>query len=102
MQVSMVYTTISSMEEATLLANRAVQSRLAACVNIISQGLSVYAWEGQVQQQPEIFLLFKTAPENLETLLTWLKENHPYNTPALLYGDSKASVEFSSYIKDQF
>ena len=45
-KLSIVYTTIATLQEAETLAEQAVTQKYAACVNIIPGALSVYEWEG--------------------------------------------------------
>src|SRR5690606_8951037 len=57
-----VITTTSSTDEAESLANGLVESRLAACVQILPQMTSIYSWEGKIEKDEEHLLLIKTLP----------------------------------------
>lgn len=63
---------VPSKEVATKLAAGIVESRLAACVNIIPGVESVYWWDGKVNTDSELLLMIKTRGELLEQLTTWV------------------------------
>lgn len=42
------------------LGGQLVESRLAACVNIIPGVTSIYSWKGEVQKDQELLLIIKT------------------------------------------
>lgn len=98
-KIALAYTTAASINDAEKLASEAIEKKLAACVNIIPQAISIYTWEGAIQKSSECLLLFKTSIENLAALTSWLKENHPYTTPALLTGAMDSSAEFFQYLQ---
>ncbi|MDE3178199.1 MAG: divalent-cation tolerance protein CutA, partial [Acidobacteriota bacterium] len=54
------FVTAGSMQEAKRIAARLVESRLAACVNIVGRVLSIYRWKGKVTDGKEVLLLIKS------------------------------------------
>lgn len=66
------------------LALRLVEDRLVACGNILPGLTSVYRWDGEVQQEPETLVLFKTTEDRLPALKVRVAELHPYEVPELL------------------
>ena len=97
-KISLIYTTISSMDEAKKLANKAVEERLAVCVNIIPYGISIYEWDGKIEQSDEVYMLLKTSIRKMSKLTEWLYNNHPYDEPAIIEIDAMASESFLNYI----
>jgi periplasmic divalent cation tolerance protein len=79
-----VLTTLPDAEIAGRLAHEMVESRLAACVNVLSPCRSVYRWREGVQEDGEIPLIIKTTPEAYPALETFLREKHPYQIPEIL------------------
>ncbi|HLR45107.1 MAG TPA: divalent-cation tolerance protein CutA [Brevibacterium sp.] len=77
-------TTTDAREVAEHLASTAVDKGLAACVQI-SAIRSYYRWEGEVQNDPEFLLTFKTtAPVAHGPLKEFLDREHPYDEPELV------------------
>jgi periplasmic divalent cation tolerance protein len=77
-----VVTTVASHAEAQALAHALVQRRLAACAQI-SQIDSVYRWQGEVQQEAECRIVFKTTRERYAQLEQAIRELHSYELPAI-------------------
>ncbi len=82
----MIYLCISTIEDdkAEGLATALVEEGLAACVNIIPKGKSIYRWEGKICHAQESVLLIKTAPHTMGGFEERFKELHPYDCPELL------------------
>lgn len=77
-----VHTTVATRADADRLAQAAVRERLAACAQIEAID-SVYIWQGTLQQEPELRLLFKTMQDRQAALIARLRELHPYELPAI-------------------
>ena len=71
-------------EVALELARGLVEARLAACVNLVGPVRSVYRWQGEVQDEPELQLLIKTRRGRYRELEQWLGKHHPYEVPEIL------------------
>jgi periplasmic divalent cation tolerance protein len=67
------------------LAGALVESRAAACVQIIPGIQSVYWWKGQVQTDEEVLLVVKTLKSKLPDIEALLRKNHPYDLPELVF-----------------
>lgn len=63
------------------LARACLESRTAACVNIIPGLESHYWWRGKIERGKELLLLIKTTTARLGALEKCVLENHPYDTP---------------------
>ena len=100
-EISIIYTTLSSPKEAERLAKIAVESKLAACVNIIPNMTSVYQWENGIEKASECVLLFKTDPRARDDLLRLITDNHPYALPAILVANVNTTADFFAYIQAQ-
>jgi periplasmic divalent cation tolerance protein len=84
-----VFTTAPTVEEASSLAGKIVEARLAACVQIMPPMTSVYVWEGEVRREPEYLLLIKTLPEKWDELERFISVNHRYEVPEIVAIDSE-------------
>lgn len=80
----LVVSTVPDLETARRLARLLVEGHLAACVNILPPALSVYRWEGAVEEAEEHVLLIKTTEERVAELAALLRREHPYACPELL------------------
>ena len=88
-----VLTTVPTFEEAGQLAEKIVDGKLAACVQILPQITSVYVWNGKLQKEPEHLLLIKTLPEKFDELSEFIKANHSYTVPEILAIDAEKVSE---------
>jgi periplasmic divalent cation tolerance protein len=79
-----VFTTVSRGSEGTLLAEKLVESKLAACVQIVPQITSVYFWEGKIQKDNEQLLLIKTTEDKYLELERFISDNHSYEVPEIV------------------
>lgn len=78
-QVSLVFVTVPTKEVAHRIAHNLVESKLAACVNIIPGLESVYVWQGKVATDAELLLKIKTRRALVAQLAAAVKELHPYD-----------------------
>lgn len=79
-----VFTSCPTQQCAEQIAGQLVTQKLAACVTMLPQALSVYEWEGEVVTDNEVLLLIKTTTANIDRLFTTIKAAHPYVTPELI------------------
>jgi periplasmic divalent cation tolerance protein len=79
-----VYTTFPSVVEAEKAGNDLVDTRLAACVNILPGMISVYRWQGAVERAEEAVMIVKTRASLAEAVRASVKATHPYDTPAIV------------------
>jgi periplasmic divalent cation tolerance protein len=79
-----VTTTTDSEAEARKLAELAVQSRLAACGQVMSPIASVYWWQGKVENVREWMVVLKTTADRVEQLIERLRAEHSYDTPEIV------------------
>lgn len=96
-----ILTTTSNSDEAESLANGLVESRLAACVQILPTMTSVYYWQGKVERENEHLLLIKTLPEKYEAVEKYILDHHGYDTPEIVAIDAeKVSAGYLKWLTD--
>ena len=78
-----VLTTVSKKSDAEKLAKALVAKKLAACVNIVRLGGSIYRWKGKVVKEKEFLLLIKTA-KPYEKVERFIKKHHSYGLPEII------------------
>ena len=84
MAVSLCYITASSREEAMRIGRHLVEERLAACVNVLDGMVSLYWWQGKLEQGQEAVLIAKTTQELVEPLTERVRALHSYDVPCVL------------------
>lgn len=83
-EVELVLVTAPNGDVGRTLARELVDSRLAACVNVVPGLRSIYRFEGSVHEDAEVLLLVKTCASRAHDLEAFLGERHPYDLPELL------------------
>jgi len=84
MDVRFVYMTVGGLEEARKIARELVESKLAACVNLIENMNSFYMWEGRLQDDREVVLIAKTTAGRIADLTARVKAVHSYDCPCVV------------------
>ena len=79
-----VFSACGSAEEAKKLARHLVETRAAACVNVIPGIYSVFHWEGKLDEASEWMLIIKSTRERLEALKAELRKMHSYLVPEVV------------------
>jgi periplasmic divalent cation tolerance protein len=79
-----VVTTLGSEQEARTLVRTLVEARLVACGTLLGGARSIYRWEGELTEEPEVVVLLKTDVSKWEALAAAVREHHPYDVPELL------------------
>lgn len=95
--VMVILTTVPDQPVAERLAGRLVETKLAACVNILGPVTSVYTWKGQIERDTEYQLLIKAPATLYSAVERLIQQEHPYELPEILaLGVSRG---LSSYIE---
>ncbi len=93
--------TVPNIEEGKKIAKLLVESKLAACVNIIHNILSIYRWKGEIEEDNEYLLLIKTIEENNKLIIQKINEIHSYETPECIgFKIEKGSEKYLNWITE--
>src|SRR5580658_9436387 len=79
-----VFVVAANDSEAAMIARKLVEERLAACVNIITPGRSIYRWRGAIEESSECLLVIKTLSRYYAKLERRAKELHSYDVPEIV------------------
>jgi periplasmic divalent cation tolerance protein len=79
-----VLVTTPSAKSSQLITQVILKSKLAACVNRISQVQSQYRWKGKVVKSREQLLIIKTTAVKFLKLEKAIKKQHPYSVPEII------------------
>lgn len=99
----LVVTTSHDDEDAArLLARNAVQARLAACAQVSGPVRSAYWWDGELAEEDEWSVSFKTTAERVDELADFVIANHPYDSPELIATPIVAgSADYLEWISEE-
>lgn len=95
-----VYTTIGSLQEAKILAEKIIALEYAACVNILPQILSIYRWNHAIHQGDECALLCKTTADKAPLLKQFIQKEHPYEVASILETSLQTTPDFFKYVEE--
>jgi periplasmic divalent cation tolerance protein len=84
MQAVLVYITCRDEREAKGVGQALIESRLAACVNIIDGMRSMFWWGGKIDQEEETVLLAKTQVGLVGKLTDTVKSVHSDDCPCVV------------------
>jgi periplasmic divalent cation tolerance protein len=95
-----VVTTVATIDEARRMAQAIVERRLAACAQV-SQIESCYRWDGEVRNEPECRLVFKTTAAAWDAIERAIRELHGYELPAIhALALDRVSAPYAQWIAD--
>ncbi len=83
MEYCIITTTCSTDKEATILAQKLINEKLAACVQL-SAITSYYTWNKETCIDPEIRLVIKTRTKLYENVEQFIKKNHSDEVPQII------------------
>ncbi len=84
MEPLLVLTNVPDQAVAEKLARALVESRAAACVNVLAGCRSIYRWQGEVETAAEIPVLIKSTTANYAAVEKIVRAQHPYDMPELI------------------
>jgi periplasmic divalent cation tolerance protein len=84
MAVNFIYMTAGNEAEAHKIGEALVESRLAACVNILANMKSIYRWQEVIQREAEVVLIAKTTDDLVSRLVDKVKSLHSYDCPCIV------------------
>lgn len=79
-----ILTTWPSAESAREAARILIESRLAACANIVPGVESIYRWKDTIETSAETLVIFKATMGSYPRFEARLKELHPYEVPEVV------------------
>jgi len=102
MGLSLYYCPCPEFETAEKISRQLLAYNLIACANIIPGMVSLYKWEGKIEESSEVILILKTQPENFTSIEKQVNELHPYDCPCILeLNIENANSKYSSWVTKQ-
>lgn len=84
MDYCIIMVTSSNIEESKKIAHFLVENKLAACVNIIPQIISVYSWQENINEDNECLLIIKSRKSMFKKIKKAVLELHSYEVPEII------------------
>ena len=79
-----IYSTFPTIEKAKSISKTLVEEKLVACANILPQMESIYLWEGKVNQDKEVVVIYKTTKKNFNKVEEKILALHPHEIPCVV------------------
>jgi periplasmic divalent cation tolerance protein len=80
-----VTTTCPDRPSAERLARAALAEHVTACANILTGVRSLYHWQGEIAEEDEVMVIFKTSDAARAALVAFLEAEHPYDVPVITW-----------------
>ena len=96
-----LYFTAGSRDAALLIARTLVEERLVACANIVDGVTSVYRWENQLHEDPEVAVFAKTTAILAADAVERVRQLHDYDCPCVTAWDITAANDYVSWVRDE-
>lgn len=100
-QVLLLMTNMPDTRSAQALAHVLVQSKMAACVNLLPGVQSVYRWQGKIEQANEVTLFIKTTQARYHQVEQAILAAHPYDLPEVIAMPLTGHAAYLHWIKQE-
>lgn len=100
--IIIVYTTFQTEKDARQLSRTLLSKRLIACAQIDAPIVSLYWWNGKIEEGQEFRLVMKSRKELWEALEVAIRSIHPYETPEIIATEVfAASSDYTKWIQGE-
>jgi periplasmic divalent cation tolerance protein len=79
-----VLTNMPDRDSALALAEKLVEQKLAACVNVLAPCTSIYRWQGAIETAQEVPVMIKTTAGRYAELEQAIQSAHSYELPEIV------------------
>ena len=83
-EIILVITNLPDRDSARRVADALIEQRVAACVNVLPECISLYRWQGKIESAHEIPLLIKTTQGAYSRVEAIIRKLHPYELPEII------------------
>ncbi len=94
--------TTASYEEAEKIGRIIVESRLAACANVLNGMRSIFRWDNKINVENECLMIIKTTLQRYSELEAVIRQHHSYSVPEIIALPVVAgSVPYLNWIRSE-
>ena len=79
----MVHVTFPDLDSAGKVSRLLVENKLAACVHVYPEVLSIYRWQGEICEDREVAVQIKTRRKHWQMVQDLVNNHHPYDVPVI-------------------
>lgn len=97
-KMALIYSTFATREDAVDALKTLMKQNLATCGNIAAAHTAIYPWNGEIKEEQETSMLFKTSQGNKDALINALREIHPYELPCIMDLGANATPEYTIWL----
>jgi periplasmic divalent cation tolerance protein len=83
-EIVLAFCTFPDAEAARKIVRALVESKLAACGNVLPPIHSIYRWQGKIEAADETLAIFKLPANRYAEFETKLRSLHPYDVPEII------------------
>ena len=83
-EIVLAFCTFPDAETARKIVRALVESKLAACGNILPPMHSIYRWQGKIEAADETLAIFKLPSNRYAEFEARLRSLHPYDVPEII------------------
>ncbi len=84
MDIIVIYCTVPTKALAKEITGVLLKHKLAACVSMVENVKSVFAWDGETYEAKEILMMIKTRRANYGKVKLVIEDIHTYNVPEII------------------
>ncbi len=97
-----VYVLFASAADAERVGRAMIETRRAACVNILPPCRSIYRWNGAIETSDEVPAIFKTTADRADDLVAALADAHGYDVPAIaVWPVERAWAAYADWVRQE-
>ena len=96
-----ITTTVSKIDDAKKIADKILEKKIAACVQISGPIKSIYWWKNKIENEEEWYCFIKTKKKLYNKIEKMIKKMHAYETPEIIATPIiKGSNEYLRWLDD--
>jgi len=101
-EISIVFVTAGSEDEAATIGRTLVEDRLAACANIVSRIRSIYRWQEKIHDEQESLIIIKIRTSQFDAVKKRIKELHSYEVPEIIsFPVARGLAEYLEWVQSE-